>query len=33
VIDFDVDGWLEVAWGTGRLVDFVVPRALEGSPA
>jgi phosphohistidine phosphatase len=33
VIDFDVDRWLEVAWGTGRLVDFVVPRALEGSPA
>lgn len=29
VIDFDAGSWPEVAWGTGRLVDFVVPRALE----
>jgi phosphohistidine phosphatase len=28
VIDFDVDAWPEVAPGTGRLVDFVVPRVL-----
>jgi hypothetical protein len=29
VIDFEVDAWPEVAPGTGRLVDFVVPRSLE----
>ncbi|MFT3971990.1 MAG: histidine phosphatase family protein [Amaricoccus sp.] len=29
VIDFDVEGWPAVDWGTGRLIDFVVPRALE----
>jgi phosphohistidine phosphatase len=29
VIDFDAAGWADVGWGRGRLVDFVVPRALE----
>jgi phosphohistidine phosphatase len=29
VIDFDRERWSEVGWGQGRLVDFVVPRALE----
>jgi phosphohistidine phosphatase len=29
VIDFKVDGWPEVGWGSGRLEDFVVPRRLE----
>ncbi len=29
VIDFDADDWGSVGWGAGRLVDFVVPRALE----
>jgi phosphohistidine phosphatase len=29
VIDLDADGWGDVAYGTGQLVDFVVPRALE----
>ena len=29
VVDFDADEWAGVAWGTGRLADFVVPRALE----
>ena len=29
VIDFDTPAWPDVAWGTGRLVAFVAPRALE----
>ena len=29
VIDFDAATWDEVAWGAGRLVDFVAPRSLE----
>ena len=29
VIDFEGDAWEAVDWGTGRLVDFVVPRSLE----
>ena len=29
VIDFDVAAWSEVGWGRGRVVDFVIPRALE----
>lgn len=29
VIGFDIDGWQAAGWGAGRLVDFVVPRALE----
>jgi phosphohistidine phosphatase len=29
VIDFEVAGWPEAGWERGRLVDFVVPRALE----
>ncbi|MER2509961.1 histidine phosphatase family protein [Amaricoccus sp.] len=28
VIDFDVEDWGAVAWNAGRLVAFVVPRAL-----
>ncbi|MCK8464391.1 histidine phosphatase family protein [Aliiroseovarius sp. S1339] len=27
-IEFDVDKWEDVDWGTGRVVDFVVPREL-----
>ena len=29
VLDFDVPDWSAVVWSRGRLVDFVVPRALE----
>jgi phosphohistidine phosphatase len=29
VIEFDLDDWAAADWGTGRLVDFVVPRSLE----
>jgi phosphohistidine phosphatase len=29
VIDFDAADWSAAGWGQGRLVDFVVPRALE----
>ena len=29
VVDFDVADWAAVAWGSGRLVDFTVPRRLE----
>jgi phosphohistidine phosphatase len=29
VVDFAADDWEGVGWGEGRLVDFVVPRALE----
>ncbi len=29
VIDLPVGTWAEAGWGAGRLVDFVVPRALE----
>lgn len=29
VIEFDQPTWTEVGWGSGRLVDFVVPRTLE----
>lgn len=29
VIDLDIPGWTAAAWGTGRLVDFVAPRALD----
>lgn len=29
VADFDAKDWAEVRFGTGRLVDFVVPRDLE----
>jgi len=28
IADFDIDDWAEVSWGSGRAVDFVVPRAL-----
>jgi phosphohistidine phosphatase len=29
VVDFDIAAWSELAWGAGKLVDFVVPRSLE----
>ena len=29
IVDFDLTDWSGVGWGGGRLVDFVVPRALE----
>jgi phosphohistidine phosphatase len=29
VIEFDLSGWEQADWGTGRLAAFVVPRALE----
>lgn len=29
VIRFDADGWTQVAPGEGKVVDFVVPRALD----
>jgi phosphohistidine phosphatase len=29
VIDLPAEAWTGVAWGSGELVDFVVPRALE----
>ncbi|MCK0137517.1 histidine phosphatase family protein [Aliiroseovarius sp. F47248L] len=28
VIEFDADKWSDVEWGTGRVVDFIVPREL-----
>ena len=28
VCDFEADSWLEVDWHQGRVVDFVIPRAL-----
>ncbi|MEM8570764.1 MAG: histidine phosphatase family protein [Pseudomonadota bacterium] len=31
VIDFDYDSWADVRWGTGRLQDFVYPKALRSS--
>ena len=29
VIDFRVEAWSDVAWESGKLVDFVVPRSLD----
>ncbi len=29
IVDFDLDAWRDVGWGSGTLVDFVVPRRLE----
>ena len=29
VVDFEIGDWRHVDWGTGTLVDFVVPRRLE----
>lgn len=28
IIEFDVDSWTDIAWGTGRLIDFQVARDL-----
>ena len=28
IADFDIDDWADVSWGSGRAVDFIVPRAL-----
>jgi phosphohistidine phosphatase len=30
VAQFDVPSWSEAQWGAGRVLDFVVPRELEG---
>ena len=30
VIEFDTDNWGEVTWGSGRALDFTVPRDLTG---
>lgn len=29
VVDLDIDDWTATRWGSGRLVDFIVPRTLE----
>jgi len=28
IFDFDVTDWRDVDWGTGTVVDFIIPRAL-----
>lgn len=28
VMDFEIDDWTELTWGTGQLVDFALPRDL-----
>ena len=28
VASFDVPGWADVAWNTGQVIDFVIPREL-----
>ena len=28
IAEFDIDDWAGVSWGSGRAVDFIVPRAL-----
>jgi phosphohistidine phosphatase len=28
VIQFDASSWNEIGWGTGQLVDFIVPREI-----
>ena len=30
VAEFDIDRWEEVGTGTGKAVDFVIPRELTG---
>lgn len=30
VMEFDIDSWADLAWGTGKLRDFIVPRELLG---
>ncbi len=30
VAEFDVDSWNEIGTGTGRAVDFIIPRELTG---
>jgi len=30
VMEFDIDSWSDLDWGTGRLRDFIVPRELLG---
>ncbi|MCW2303210.1 phosphohistidine phosphatase [Rhodovulum sulfidophilum] len=30
VAEFDLDDWTEVDFGTGRLVDFITPKQLDG---
>jgi phosphohistidine phosphatase len=29
VLDFDVSDWKDITWGSGVVVDFVVPKELE----
>jgi phosphohistidine phosphatase len=29
VMDFSINDWKDVSWGSGHLVEFVTPRALE----
>ncbi len=33
LIEFDIDTWSDLHLGTGRSIDFVVPRELLGEPA
>lgn len=28
IFEFETDSWLNVDWGTGKIVDFIVPREL-----
>lgn len=30
VVDFDIDSWADVAYGTGAVEDFIVPREIGG---
>jgi len=29
VLDFEVENWSELSWGSGEIVDFMVPRDLD----
>ena len=29
VLEFDIPSWSKLEWGSGKLVDFIVPRELE----
>ena len=31
ILEFDIPSWTKLEWGTGKLVDFVVPRELESA--
>lgn len=30
VLEFDIENWGELSWGSGKLLDFIVPRELLG---